>query len=62
MQKLPEEKISEVSTFAQFLLKTYDEHILRKGVYELNNNSKSFDFLNDEPELYTLDDLQERYR
>jgi hypothetical protein len=62
LQKLPEEKVSEVSTFALFLLKTHDEAILRNGVYELNNNSKSFDFLNDEPELYTVADLKVRYK
>jgi len=62
LEKLPDEKVSEIATFAEFLLKTYDEYILRKGVSELNSLSKSFDFLNDEDELYTVDDLKERYK
>jgi hypothetical protein len=62
LEKLPEDKVSEIATFAEFLLKTYEDYILRKGVSELNSNSKSFEFLNDEEELYTLDDLKERYK
>ncbi len=62
LERLPEEKVSEVATFAEFILKTYDEYILRKGDYQLNNESSSFDFLKDEPDIYTLDDLQERFR
>ena len=62
LERLPEEKISQVATFAEFILKTYDEYVLRKGVHQLNNESSSFDFLKDEPDLYTVDDLKERFR
>jgi hypothetical protein len=62
LEKLPEEKVSEIADFAEFLLKSYEEHILQKGIQELASNSKSFDFLKDEENLYTLDDLKERYK
>ena len=62
LEKLPDSKVFEIATFAEFLLKTHEDYILRKGVSELNSNSTRFDFLNDEEELYTLADLKERFR
>ena len=62
INQLPEEKISEVVDFASFILKKHEETILQKGVERLVETSDTFAFLHDEEELYTLDDLKERYK
>ena len=62
LQKLPEDRINEVAEFAEFILKKYDEQILQKGIEKLVGNSKSFAFLQDEEDLYTMNDLKERYQ
>jgi hypothetical protein len=43
-------------------LKKYEDRILQKGIEKLASEGGGFDFLNDEPDLYTLDALQERFR
>lgn len=58
IQKLPSEKIKEVSDFAEFILSKLDDDILKQGIQQLVQNGKSFDFLNHEPELYSLNDLK----
>jgi len=44
LSKLPEDKVREVDDFASFILKKYEEDILRKGVQKLSESSGSFDF------------------
>lgn len=62
VNQLPEEKISEVIDFAAYMLKKYEETILQKGIERLVETSDAFAFLHDEEDLYTLDDLKERYK
>jgi hypothetical protein len=47
--------------FANFLLQQYEEFALMKGVTILNSQSGSFDFLEEEENLYSLDDLKEKF-
>jgi len=61
LSKLPEDKIQEVHDFADFILKKYDEEALQKGIEYLVSESETFDFLNEEEELYSNDDLKEKY-
>lgn len=62
LEQLPEEKISEVIDFASYMLKKHEERVLQEGIQHLVENSGAFAFLKDEEELYTLDDLKERYK
>lgn len=59
---LPEDKISEVVDFASFVLKRYEENQLQQGIERLVETSDTFAFLHTEEDLYTLDDLKERYQ
>lgn len=61
LQQLPENKIVEVAEFAEFLLKKQEEQMLQKGIEILVSESETFDFLKEEENLYTLEDLKERY-
>lgn len=62
LEKLPQERVSEVADYADCVFKKYEDEILRKGIATLVSESKSFEFLKHEEDLYTLDDLKERYR
>ena len=62
IQQLPEVKIKEVNDFASFLLSKIDDRIIQEGIQKLISDSKSFDFLNDEEDLYTVNDLKEKYK
>jgi sulfur transfer complex TusBCD TusB component (DsrH family) len=61
LQQLPEDKVVEVAEFAAFLLKKQEEWLLQKGIEILVSESESFAFLEEEEDLYTLEDLKERY-
>ncbi|MDX1939378.1 MAG: DUF2281 domain-containing protein [Saprospiraceae bacterium] len=62
LQKLPEDKVAEIAEFAEFLLKKHEEQMLTKGIETLVNESESFAFLREEEDLYTVEDLKERYK
>ena len=59
---LPDTKIKEINDFADFLLSKIDDNIILEGIQKMTSDSKSFDFLKDEEDLYTIDDLKEIYR
>lgn len=58
---LPADRAAEISDFADFVSKRYEEQQLAQGIQQLAVESKAFDFLNDEEELYTEADLKEVY-
>ena len=62
LEKLPDQKIKEVSDFAEFLLSKSDDMLLTEGIQKLAAESKSFEFLKDAEDIYTSDDLKEIYK
>jgi hypothetical protein len=58
---LPEDKAMEISDFADFLFKKYEEQLINDNVMALVSESKSFKFLYEEEDLYSLSDLKEKY-
>lgn len=61
IHQLPDEKLQEISDFADFLIRRYEEFQLTKGVQVLTENSSSFDFLVQEEDIYSEKDLKEFY-
>jgi hypothetical protein len=61
INQLPEDKAVEISDFAEFIFKRYEEQCLTEGIQNLTSNSQSFDFLAEEEEIYSLADLKEVY-
>jgi hypothetical protein len=58
---LPNEKAIEISDFADFILKRYEEQLLTNGIQKVVTGSQSFDFLNNEADSYTLSDVKVEY-
>ncbi|MDO9613420.1 MAG: hypothetical protein Q7J86_02720 [Bacteroidota bacterium] len=50
-----------VRDLVDFLLQKIDDQILQEGIQELASKSKVFSYLNEEEELYSVNDLKERY-
>ncbi len=61
LEKLPEEKVNEIADYADFVLKKYEEQILQKGLETLGSKSSSFSFLEEDEDLYSEDDLKEKF-
>lgn len=58
---LPHDKASEISDFADFVIKKYEEQLLTENIQNLVNDSEVFNYLREEEELYNVKDLKERY-
>ena len=61
INQLPEDKAEEISDFADFLFKRYEEHELSNAMQKMAAESQTFDFLHNEEEIYSLSDLKEVY-
>lgn len=61
INQLPEEKAEEISDFAEFMMKQYEEQQLTKGIQRLTSTGQVFEFLHEEEDLYTEEDLKEKY-
>ena len=62
LDKLPDVSLKEVSDFAEFLLSKIESKLLTDNIQRLVTNSKSFDFLKEEDDLYTVNDVIEKYK
>ena len=58
---LPQEEAAEISNFADFVNRKYEEQRMTENIQKIVSDSKAFDFLNDEEDLYSLSDLKEKY-
>jgi len=58
---LPPEKAIEISDFADFIVKRYEEQLITENIQKIVTESNSFNFLNEDEELYSLKDLKEKY-
>ena len=59
--KLPEDKVEEISDFADFILKKYEDATLLKNMEKSLSDSNTFSFLKDEEEIYTVSDVKKLY-
>ena len=57
LNKLPETRVAEVSDFADFMLRKTEDAELLQGIAQLTSQSKSYEFLEKEEDLYTLEDI-----
>ena len=62
LSKLSDEKVKEVSDFAEFLIGKIDDTLITEGIQKLAAGSESFSFLEEEEPLYSKDDLKENYK
>jgi uncharacterized membrane-anchored protein YjiN (DUF445 family) len=58
INQLPPDKAVEISDFAEFLIRKYDEHILTKGIEKLISEGHAFDFLREDEVEYSVEDLK----
>ncbi len=62
LSKLPQEKVNEIADFTDYISKKYEEEILQKGIQKLVSESKTFAYLENEENIYTVNDLKEQYK
>ena len=58
---LPDWRLKEVEDYVDFLLKKHEDQELLSDIKNNLSDGKSFDFLNDEEELYNDSDLIQKF-
>jgi len=61
INQLPEAKAEEISDFAAFVMKRFEEARLTDAIQIMASKSETFSFLNDEEDLYSAEDLKLKY-
>ncbi len=61
IQKLPENELLEIHDFAEFLLSRLEKKNLSNDVSKINISSSSYKFLEEDDDIYTVNDLKEKY-
>jgi hypothetical protein len=62
LKKLPDQKIDEIADFIDFVLKKHEEEQIKRGIQTLISTSKSFEYLQNEEDIYTLNDIKVKYK
>jgi hypothetical protein len=61
INSLPDNKAEEISDFADFVIKRYEDQRLTEELQHVITNSKTFEFLHHEEDLYSEADTKEKY-
>lgn len=59
--KLPNQQVQEVADCAEFLLSKTQDQVLVEDIQRITIESNTFDFLKEEPDLYSVNDLKKVY-
>lgn len=62
LNRLPLDKLRQVEDFVDFVFSRIDDKLLVEGIQKLTSESKSFEYLKDEEDIYSVNDLKEKYR
>ena len=61
IEQLPTSRVKEVSDFVDFIIHRVNDSLITEGIQQLSSSSKTYDFLDKEPELYSINDLKVRF-
>jgi hypothetical protein len=61
IEQLPTTRIQEVNNFVEFIIQKFDDSLITEGLQQLSSHSNTYDFLYDEPDLYTVNDLKVKF-
>jgi hypothetical protein len=62
INNLPDEKVREVNDFTEFLVSKIEDKVITEGIMKLTVDSESIGFLKDEEDLYSVNDLKEKFK
>jgi len=62
LNRLPLDRLRQVEDFVDFVISRIDDKLLVEGIQKLTSDSKAFEYLKDEKDLYSVNDLKEKYR
>ena len=61
IEQLPTKHVQQVNDFVEFIIQRVDDAFITQELQQLSSSGHTFDFLNDDPEIYSVNDLKVRY-
>ena len=61
IEQLSTSRIREVNNYVEYILQKTEEIMITEGLQQLSSSCYGFDFLNNEPDLYSINDLKTKY-
>ena len=62
IKQLPVKRVHEVNDFVEFILQKTNDSLITEGLQQMSSAShQTYEFLNDEPELYSVNDLKVKF-
>jgi len=61
IEQLPITRVQEVNDFVEFIIRRTDDAMITEGLQQLMSCSNTYDFLYNEPDLYSVNDLKVRF-
>jgi len=61
LERLPTKRVQEVNDFVEFIIRKTDDNMITEGLQQLSSVGRTYDFLQEEPELYTVNDLKVKF-
>ena len=61
IERLPTTRVREVNDFVEFIVQRADDEMITEGLQQLMSYSNTYDFLYNEPELYSVNDLKVKF-
>ena len=61
IEQLPTKQVQKVNDFVEFIIRRTDDAMVTEGLQQLSLCGQTYDFLYDEPDIYSVDDLKVRF-
>ena len=61
IERLSTGRIQEVNNFVEFMLRKSNNALIIEDLQQLSSESHTYDFLSNEPELYSVNDLKVKF-
>ena len=61
IEQLPITRVQEVNDFVEFIIRRTDDAMITEGLQQLMACSNTYDFLYNEPDLYSVNDLKVKF-
>ena len=61
IEQLPTPQVQKVNDFVEFIIRRTNDAMITEGLQRLSYCGQTYDFLYDEPDIYSINDLKVRF-
>ena len=61
IEQMPATQVQKVDDFVEYIIRRTNDAMITDGLQQLSSCGNTYDFLYDEPDIYSVDDLKVRF-